>query len=90
MYYHNLKMRRIIPKTKLQIMTKQILFVNIFYLVTIVPLPQEDHNQQQVCLPEVVPIQQEGYKEGILKTVSPVEVHAEMLLHLCMGTKPEY
>ena len=46
-------------------MTKQTLFVNIFYLVTIVPLPQEDHNQQLVCLPEVVPIQQEGCKEGI-------------------------
>ena len=58
--------------------------------MTIVPLPQEDHNQQLACPPAVVPIQQEGYKEGILETVSPVEVHAEMRLHLCMGTKPEY
>ena len=60
------------------------------YLAIVAPLLQEGHNQQLVCLPEVVPIQQEGYKEGILKTVSPMEVHAEMLLHLCMGTKPEY
>ena len=52
------------------------------------PLLQEGHNQQLVCLPLVVPIQQEGCKEGILEIVSPVEVHAKMLLHLCMVTKP--